>query len=76
MSAADPVFDIEDPFQDEQGWAVIWVKSTPVECLDHFRCIVYERDGALRTEMASEVFIFQNVSGKFTTFHHLAAMHP
>lgn len=62
------VFNIDDPFLDEQGWAVIWVKTTPVDCLDHFRCTVHERDEATLTEIASDVFILQHISGKITMF--------
>lgn len=67
------MFDIEEPFLDEQGYAIIWVKSTPVDCLDYFHCTVYERNGTSPTEVASEVLIFQNVSGKFDWYCKLAA---
>lgn len=65
-STGAAVFDIDEPLLDEQGWAVIWVKTTPVNCLDRFHCTVYEREqnGVLLTEIASEVFTFQHVSGK------------
>jgi hypothetical protein len=44
---------------------VIWVMTTPVDCLDHFRCTVYEMNGAARTEVASDVFLLQHVSGEY-----------
>ena len=49
-------YDIAEPFLDEESWAVIWLKSTPVECLDHFLCTVYEKSGDNLTEIDSMEF--------------------
>lgn len=62
-STGDIVYDIAEPFLDEESSAVIWLKSTPVECLDHFLCTVYERNGETLTEIGSKNFT-QQVSGE------------
>lgn len=58
------VYDIAQPLLDEESWAVIWLKTTSVECLDHFRCTVYETEGETLTEIASEDFVLDHVSGE------------
>ena len=63
QSSGEIAYDIEDPFLDEKSWAVIWVKSTPVECLDHFLCTAYERNGETLTEIGSKEFV-QQVAGE------------
>lgn len=64
-STTDQVFQISDPLLDEQSWAIIWAKTTPVNCLDHFRCTVYEKNNDILTEIASDVFTFQHISGNY-----------
>ncbi len=60
-STGEVIFNITDPFLDEESWAVIWVKSTPLDCLDHFQCTSY--DNSL-TELTSKVFTLDKISGK------------
>ena len=55
-STGDIVYDITEPLLDEDSWAVIWLKSTPVECLDHFLCTVYERSVETLEEIDSNEF--------------------
>ena len=36
---------IDDPLLDEEGYAVIWVQSTPISCLDYLECGATDGDG-------------------------------
>ncbi len=38
-------FIIDDPFLDEEGYAVIWVQATPTTCMDHLECSVVDDSG-------------------------------
>ena len=64
-STGDTTLFVPDPLHDQFSWAVIWVQSTPTECLDRFQCSVFLNDGSDNlTEIASELFILQNIAGK------------
>ena len=56
------VIRIADPLMDEEGWAIIWVQSTPLDCLDAFHCTA---QGSDRELVAAGNFSFGEISGKF-----------
>lgn len=65
-STGETSLSVPDPLYDQFGWAVIWVQSTPATCLDSFQCSVFLHDnnGGDLTEIASEVFLLQNIAGE------------
>ena len=53
------------PMMDEEGWAILWVHSTPLVCLDVFRCSVFRSSDAREGQaMASSVFKMDRVTGE------------
>ena len=72
-STSVPSLVVSDPLYDHFGWAVIWVQSTPVECLDRFVCSVFLRDGHSEgslTQITSELFILHDIVGKLFSFQN------
>lgn len=59
LDIGNPQDTLQNPYIDEQSWAVIWVTTTPT-CLDYFRCIVYEHN----EEIDSKEFYLHPVSGE------------
>ncbi len=73
-STGNTTLIVSDPLYDQFGWAVIWVLSTPKECLDQFLCSVFLRDnegGDHLTEIASELFILQDITGESLSHRNL-----
>lgn len=50
---------LDDPLLDEEGYAVIWVQSTPDSCLDYLECSATDGEG--NTETAGKHIM--NVTG-------------
>lgn len=36
---------IDDPLMDDVGYAVVWVQSTPIQCLDYWECSAIDVTG-------------------------------
>lgn len=56
-------FTISDPLIDDNGWAVMWIKTTPVDCLDTFRCVVYENEDFMEISSGEFILHHRNIYG-------------
>lgn len=59
--SGDVVFTINDALIDREGSAVVWVHSTPTECLDIWECSANDKEGNNRTD----TFQVTDIAGNF-----------